>query len=375
MDWMRTNGSGFSGAPNSQQEFSDRATQTQAHWSLEKGVPLEAMIELANVAHVEPWFTIPHRASDSYVDQFAQLVLQQLAPVRRVYVEYSNEVWNSAFPQGGEVEARGAQLFGSLGDPFIRRLNAHGLRTAQVCRIFKTRFGAGASRVTCVLGAQAANSFTATEAADCSLAVQVGQRTTACRTDLDAVAIAPYFGNYLNLPVNVNELQNWTVAKMFQELRSGGQLTDLYPNVATPCTENWPPQLTGTCSTSALQEVVPWIQAHAQAAGARSLRLLGYEGGQHLVGVFGAQDNVAVANLFVAANRDVQMGEVYTNYLNLWRANGGEMMMHFTLTFGAGKFGSWGALESLTPAQRPPKAAAIDAFNAANPCWWQGCQQ
>jgi len=301
-------------------------------------------------------------------------VLGQLAAGRKIYIEHSNEVWNSAFPQGADVQAAGALLFGSLGDPFIRRLNAHGLRTAQMCRIFKNRFGAQASRVTCVLGAQAANSFTATEAADCPLAVQVGLRTTACRTDIDAVAIAPYFGNYLNLPVNTNELQSWSVGTMFNEIRTGGQLRDVYPNVATPCTENWPPQLTGTCSTSALQEIVPWIRAHSQEASARNLRLVAYEGGQHLVGVFGAQDNVAVANLFVAANRDQQMMDVYNTYLNSWRTNGGEMFMHFTLTFRAGKYGSWGALESLTPTQRPPKAAAIDAFNAANPCWWTGCR-
>lgn len=91
------------------------------------------------------------------------------------------------------------------------------------------------------------------------------------------------------------------------------------------------------------------------------------------MGVFGAQDNVAVSNLFVATNRDQRMKDIYTAYLNLWRTNGGEMFTHFTLTFRAGKFGSWGALESLTPIQRPPKAAAIDAFNAATPCWWSRC--
>lgn len=41
MDWMRTNGSGFSGTPNSQREFIDRPTMAQAHWSLEDGVPLK----------------------------------------------------------------------------------------------------------------------------------------------------------------------------------------------------------------------------------------------------------------------------------------------------------------------------------------------
>jgi hypothetical protein len=373
MDWMRTNGNGYGGQPNVQQDFSQRARLSQAHWTRENGVPLEAMIELANVSSTEPWFTIPHRATDAYVDQFAALVLAQLAPGRRVYVEYSNEVWNGAFPQGGEIEARGNQLYGNLGDPFIRRLNAHGQRSAEICRVFKTRFGAQSGRVTCVLGAQAANAFTATEAADCPLAVQVGARTRPCSADLDAVAIAPYFGNYLDLPANADELQTWTVTQLFTELTTGGQLRHTYPNVATPCTENWPPQETGTCATSALAEVVPWIQAHGRETRARSLRLLSYEGGQHLVGVFGVENNDAVTNLFVAANRDARMGGVYATYLDAWRQAGGELFVHFTLTFASGKYGSWGALEALTPTVRPPKAQALDAWGAANSCWWSGC--
>ncbi|MBM4281237.1 MAG: hypothetical protein FJ137_10940 [Deltaproteobacteria bacterium] len=373
MDWMRTNGSGFGGEPNTQQEFSQRPLLSQAQWTRENGVPLEAMVELANVSGTEPWFTLPHRASDAYVDQFAAMVLARLTAGRRVYVEYSNEVWNGAFPQGYEIEQRGSQLYGTRGDAFIRRLNAHGQRSAEVCRAFKARFGTQAGRVTCVLGAQAANAFTATEAADCPLALAVGARTTPCSAELDAVAIAPYFGNYLDLPANADEVQGWTPTQLFAELMTGSQLRQTYPDVATPCTEKWPPQETGTCATSALAEVVPWIRAHGEEARARRLRLLAYEGGQHLVGVFGVENNDAITNLFVAANRDPRMAGVYSAYLQSWRDAGGELFVHFTLSFSSGKFGSWGALEALTPTTLPPKAQALLSWSAANPCWWTGC--
>jgi len=373
MDWMETNGGGFFGGANPQENFSDRPRVNDAFWNGADGVPLEIMIELANVTRTEPWFTLPQRVSDAYVEAFAAIVLAQLDPSLDIYLEYSNEVWNSAFPQGAEIEARGNQLFAGLGDPFIRRLNAHGLRTAQICQRFKIAFGTQSARVICTLGAQAANAFTQTEAADCPLAVQVGQRNSPCHTDMDAVAIAPYFANYTNLPVNEDEIQTWSLNQLFAEINQGGQLLDVFPEVATPCTENFPMIPTQPCPVSALQEVQPWTTSHGSAAGARTLRLLAYEGGQHLVGVFGVENNVAISNLFVAANRDPRMQSAYVDYLQTWKANGGELFSVFALSFNNSRFGSWGIVEELGQTQRPPKAQAILAFNAANPCWWPGC--
>ncbi len=373
MDWAETNGGAFSGGPNEQENFSDRPLLTDARWNSEEGVPLEAMIELANATGAEPWFTLPHRVNDGYVDGFAAIVLAQLDPTLDVYLEYSNEVWNPAFPQGSEIEQRGNELFGSLGDPFIRRLNAHGLRTAQICQRFKAVFGSQSDRVICTLGAQAANAFTQTEAADCPLAVQVGLRATACGNDMDAVAIAPYFANYTNLPVNADEIQGWTLDQLFAELTQGGQLQDTPPNVATPCTENFPPVPTQPCPISSLEEVMPWTTAHKSAADARGLRLVAYEGGQHLVGVFGVENNQAITNLFIGANRDSRMGPIYESYLQSWKDNGGELFALFGLSGTYSRFGSWGIVERLGQTPRPPKAQAILDFNAANPCWWPDC--
>ncbi len=373
MDWMKTNGGGFAGGPNTQQNFSDRARVSDAHWSREKGVPLEVMIELANAVGAEPWFTLPHRATDAYFDAFAQIVRSQLNGQREVYIEYSNEVWNPAFPQGDEIEARGNTLYGNLGDPFIRRLNAHGQRSAEMCVRFRNAFGPQAGRLRCVLGAQAANAFTQSEAADCPLAVQVGQRSQACHTDLDSVAIAPYFSNYTNLPVNEDEISLWTLDDLFDEITLGGQLTDVFPEVATPCTENFPPVLIEPCPISSLEEVMPWLAAHKQAADQRSLRVIAYEGGQHLVGVFGVQNNDTITGLFIAANRDARMRPVYESYLQAWKDGGGELFAMFALSGSYTRFGSWGIVESLGQTPRPPKAQAVLNFNVGNPCWWPGC--
>lgn len=376
MDWMETNGGGFDGRPNAQQSFAQRPRAAQAHYSREGGVPLEVMIELANVSGSEPWFTLPHQVNDDYVTQFAGIVRDQLAAGRRVYVEYSNEVWNPAFPQGADIEERGNTLYGSLGDPFIRRLNAHGQRTAEICTLFKSAFGTEAARVTCVLGAQAANAFTQTEAADCPIAIQAGQRSTPCGEAIDAVAIAPYFANYTNVPANEAEIELWSLEQLFRELTDGGELAQ---NVATPCTDNGLAftgrVVAGRCTVPALEEVTLWIDSHINAAQGRDLSVIAYEGGQHLVGVFGVQNNDAITELFTAANRDPRMGAIYQDYLADWKARGGELFAVFALSFSYGRFGSWGMIEQLNQQPRPPKATAVDTFNAENPCWWVGCEE
>ena len=383
MDWMRTNGGGFGGAPNPQVEFVDRAEPGDAHWTREAGVPLEAMIELANTTGAEPWFTLPHRATDAYVDAFAAMVLDDLDPGRKVYVEHSNEVWNN-FPQRFDVEDDASANFTGPESDFTKRMNQHGLRTRQICDRFRAVFGVQATRITCVFGAQAANTFTGDEAARCPLAVARGLVVGACAQSGDAFAIAPYFANYLDGLENSDEVAAWSLDDLFDEIGSGGQLLDNNANgqspfppdaddVQTPCTTFPPGTAVPTCQISALGEVVFWMQNYRDESDDLGMRLLAYEGGQHLVGIQGVENIPAVANLFVAANRDARIGAAYETYLQSWKDAGGELFVHFNLTFGYGKFGSWGVLESLGQAPRPPKAEAIDAFNAANPCWWADC--
>lgn len=373
MDWMRTNGGGFGGAPNAQEDFDDRALPADAHWTREAGVPLEVMIELANLVDAEPWFTLPHRVSDDYVAQFAQVVMAQLDAGRRVYVEHSNEVWNS-FPQGFEIEQDALANFpGGADSAFTKRMNQHGLRTAQICGLFHAAFVAQAGRVECVLGAQAANAFTAEEAGDCPLAVAANLRDAACLAAGDSVAIAPYFGNYLDVAANEDEVQGWTLEQLFAEIEDGAQLQDAFADSATPCTDNFPQDFTVPCPTGALEEVGIWMDAQFASADSRGLSMIAYEGGQHLVGVQGVQNNDTVTGLFVAANRDARMGAAYSRYLDSWIANGGELFVHFNLSFGYGRFGSWGVLETLTPEAPTAKQQAIADFNAANPCWWPEC--
>ena len=106
---MHTNGSEI-------RTWDDRPKPDDATFS-KKGVALEVMIDLCNRQQADAWFCMPHLADDDYVRNFARTVKEQLDPSRKVYVEYSNEVWNSQFPQTrlqlGEGQATGARAAGT----------------------------------------------------------------------------------------------------------------------------------------------------------------------------------------------------------------------------------------------------------------------
>ena len=90
MDWQRTN-------TTKQVNWSDRITPDDYTQGSNGGVAIELMIELANELGADPWFCMPAQANDDYVRRFAQKVKNRLHTDAKVYVEWSNEVWNSQF--------------------------------------------------------------------------------------------------------------------------------------------------------------------------------------------------------------------------------------------------------------------------------------
>lgn len=320
MDWMRTNNS-------TQADASHRPLPTDHSYATERGVSAEVMVDLANRLGSMPWFNMPHAATDAYVTTFATVVRDRLATGRPVYVEHSNEIWNDQFSQGRFIGDQGvAQFAGQGGSDFDKRLNRFGERSAQVCQLWRSVFGAGADRVRCVMGGQAANTYIAETALDCPMST-----LKPCRSrGFHGLAIAPYVGDHVGLPAHQATVQGWTtqadggLAKLFNELNTGTELND---------------------EGGGMPVVRQRIDAHATLARAQGVQLLAYEGGQHLVDV-GAPANVdAINTLFDAANRDARMGTLYRSYLADWGSLGGGLFMHFSNVGSYSRFGRWGALE------------------------------
>ena len=346
MDWLATNGSPLS-------SWAARPMPANAFWGTDKGVPLEVAVQLANVLSADPWLNVPHAADDDYITQMAKLVHAQLRPTQSVYVELSNEVWNNSFPQYQYAVDQGraawpGQPGGNGGDEWNR--NWYGMRTAQMCDIWKSVWSGDARRVTCVLAGHVVSTYSVAESLKCPY----WTRAPCVNHHVDAVAIAPYFG--------------WVVPAAWSSQPDGG-LAALFQSLNAQSDPGVP-------AKGYLGQSVQLIAAYVSMLAPYRLPLLGYEGGQSFLGG-GAK---AGTDLAVLANRDSRMHTAYTTYLNQWKASGGQLMMLYNDIFIPGDSGSWGALESITQAtapvsSAPPKWAAIQQFIAANPCWWPGCKR
>lgn len=341
MDWFQTNGSTLS-------SWSSRPLPSQPFWGTSAGVPIELAIQLSNATGADAWLNVPHMADDNYMTQMASLAHLQLGVTQKAYVELSNEVWNGAFPQYQYSVSQGQSLWpkqpgGGGGWEWGR--NWYGMRTAQMCDIWKSVWGDDASRVVCVLGSQAAGG--PQELMNCPY-----WSGGPCYKHIDAVAIAPYFG--YGVPAA------WTS-------QPDGGLTSLFQSLYS---QNDPSIPVGGDLAQASQ----WEASYVSYLSAYKLPLIAYEGGQSFAN--GSTD--ALTNLYFAANRDPRMGAVYTAYLQQWKSNGGRLFMIYNDVMTYGRWGEWGALESLTQASgplssTPPKWQAIQNFIATNLCWWPAC--
>ena len=339
MDWMDTNNS-------KQGLWKDRPKMDDARWSLEKGVPIELMITLANVLKIEPWFNMPHQATDNYIRKFAALVRDNLKPKLKVYLEYSNEVWNPQFVQGDWVQQQAeAQWPDSKKDGYTKRINWYGMRTAQICDMWKEVWQNRSSQIVCVMGTQGVRPWVSEQALDCPL----WEEGAPCfQHGIDALAISAYFGHQLGAPEYEEEVMKWTkepdggLDTLFDEIFYGGQLP-------------------GGPKGGLLHWLFDMISQGILPAQSRRLDFFAYEGGQHVAGQGRVNTNESLTHLFTSANRDPRMGDAYKLLLDGWQKRGGKIFMHFSNCGKYTKWGSFGALEYIDQ-NRSPKYDTLRGY-------------
>ena len=327
---------------STQSQWSQRPTLNHASWS-DLGAPVEVMVKLANQLDIDPWFSMPHQATNEYVTNFANYVKNNLEPERKVYIEYSNEVWNWQFQQTSWVNQQ-AQAAG-----LSHYADWYSKRTTEITRIWDAVWGTDKERVIGVMAAQAANVWLGERELS-----YVWDATGAKSNDyygIDAIAIAPYFGGYLGDPSTADEVAKWAASpdggldKLFNELTRGGLLSK-------------------SPSGGALKQSFTNISNYANLAQQKGLQLLAYEGGQHLVGYGGVENNQTLTNLFIAANRDPRMREIYKQYLNQWYELGGGTFMNYSDVGRYSQWGSWGSLEYVEQNGSPKYNALIEVIQS-----------
>jgi hypothetical protein len=321
MDVMKTNNSTV-------QTWSQRSIYTYYSWAAQAGgMPIEALVSLCNAAGVDGWFNLPHLADNTYCTNLATYIRDNLAVGRKAYIEYSNELWNGMF---GQMHYWYDPVPGT--DTWIK-LCAE--RSSQIMDIFSSVFTGQTSRIIRVLGAQAAYHDLGVTAMDYLNSY----------THHDVVAIAPYFGNqYNSFGSNTGErtrVASLSLASFMNEL----QVSDM-PNSLT------------------------WVDQYVASATARSLGVVMYECGQHLVRYEDTADNAALDALFSGAQTSSQMGTIYTSYLNGISSRIGNRVICIYTDTGAwsATSGYWGLKPDILDSNSSyPKSAAVVAWAAANP--------
>ncbi len=328
MDWMATNGSQAA-------RWEDRALQGDYSYA-RRGVPIEVMVDLANLIGADPWFTIPHLADDAYVAAFAQLVHDRLYPARVVYVEYSNEVWNFIFPQTHWAAAQAQARWGeAAGD--AAWMQFAGLRAAQVADIWTRVYADAPDRLVRVIATHTGWPGLEVPLLTAPLAQAEGLPPPVA--SFDAYAISGYFGHEIGSPDLAPALRGWiadgtAAAQVTQTLRAGSlrALTD---------------------------ELFPY---HAEVARRHGLDLVMYEGGTHIVGGGDLVNDAGLTAFFAAYNYSPEMAALYAEVMEAFAANGGTLFNAFVDVAAPSKWGSWGALRHLDDVN--PRWSTLMAFNA-----------
>ena len=313
MDWLPTNKSPITSW--SQRRLPTDADQT-AKFGADKGVAYEWMIDLCNRVEADIWLCMPHAANDDYCNQLANLLYANLNPKLKIYIEYSNEVWNFQ-EQGSYAEQQGAQL-GITKQQFVTH------RSAQIWQIFKNVFGEQfESRIIKTICGQATNSWIGDEQLKY---IYSNQNPTGLHPDV--FGIAPYFGGN-GLDANASNI--WQLLD-----------TDIFEH-------RWDRADKG----SKLDGVIKNYEKMKSYD--NNLKLVAYEGGQHI------QINATKVNY------DPKMYDLYLKYLNAID-DYISVFAHYTNAGECSDGGCWGAKEFTgQDMNNAPKYKALFDYAANNP--------
>ncbi|MFM8283902.1 MAG: FG-GAP repeat domain-containing protein [Planctomycetaceae bacterium] len=275
------------------------------------GMSLEYMVQLANDVDADAWFNMPHGADDDFVRHFATYVHDHLEPGRRVYVEWSNEIWNFAWGFDGSrwVDAL-TRLPENAG---LSHWEVAGREARRDMDIWSAAFADSPARLVRVAAGWSANDWVSD-----AIAGAMGGA-------FDAIAIAPYL-------------------QPTDEQRATYSATTTVETVLAD-------------TRSSIPRMVEEVGRHRRIAAEWSARLgrpiavVAYEGGPHLDG-----RHAPYQAAFNAAAADRRMGEITRESLRAFDTAGLDLYLHYQLTGSpyGGSFGDFGTLHRM---DEPPASA------------------
>lgn len=349
MNWMKTNDS-------TQKNWQDRPHVSDFSYSW-RGVPVEVMIALANRLDAAPWFNMPHLADDAYCRAFALMVADLLDEDHKVYVEYSNEMWNFQFDQTKWAEAQARARWGSE----YRFHQFYGMRAAQVAQVWAQVFASDRDRLITVISTQTGRLGLEKDILEAPLWVaEDPQRNAPPHKYFDAYAVTGYFGYALGTEKRRDLVRNWITRsheianQAAREKGLSGAAMEAYVDTHRyDAATQWAAQelrdgsITGARENSLadlLDRVLPY---HMQVAQKSHLDLIMYEGGTHVVGIGLQADDAAMTGFFTHLNYTAEIGRLYKLLITGWSELGGKLFTPYSDVLAPTKSGSWGHLRHL----------------------------
>lgn len=303
LDWQFTNS-------NLQTRWDQRTRVDNSSQVTGDGVAIENMIRLANEARVDPWFLMPYKADNAYIENFARLVHDKLDPARTVYVELGNEVWNDMFDATKQARREGISAnLAPADNPDAAQTRRYAQKVRDTMRIWTRIYADRPNKLVRV-------------AATINVYPEL-VRTILAYEDMpkwiDALATAPYI--QLDLAGRGANDVDWVFSQMDR----------------------------------AIGETIDAAVVNKRIAAEYGKRYISYEGGQHLV--------TSDMDLAKRVQRDPRMEDVYRRYLSAWQTRIGDRLMLYAATTPIGESGAWGLREYAgQPESETPKLRAVRAF-------------
>ena len=279
------------------------------------------MIQLCNRLKTNCWLNIPYGANDDFVLQLATLAYNSIRKDVRVYIEYTNEAWNSFFNSGKYCESMGIKLNMST-DPLTARNLFYSKRSKQIITIWKNVFKTQDSQLVLVLA-----SFTVMP----DVSTRILSYDSAYKAHSSVMlAVTGYFdcGN-LNPTVVANSNLSYIFAG---------------------CNASLP----------GAQDV---LGKHSAIAKSFNVSLGMYESGSSVMepaAIYTGYETPGATDKFIAANRDPQMYTVYKNYYGMFNRFNLAENCHYGYVGIPTKYGSWSLLEYQTQnVSTAPKYQAV----------------
>lgn len=349
MNWMLTDNT-------EQAEWSDRPHLSEYTWA-RNGAPLEIMLALANQTGAEPWFTVPHRASDDYMRRFAQMVHDSLRPDLRVWVEFSNEVWNWSFGQADWAEQNARARWGGQEWAWVQ---FSALRATEMMRIWSEVFADQPERLVRVLGIFTMWLGLEQDILNAPLWLAENPQNRPPHEFFDVYAVAGYFSAELQNEDRQPMIQGWlTQSRARAEAEADEQgLTgtahadhiathrfDLAIELAAQ--ELMDGSVSGRAENTVRHLLDHTLAYHARVAREHDLTMVMYEGGTHVVAAPAQHDDSELIAFYTALNHSEQMGALYRALIEGWGALTEAPFNHYFDVGMPTVWGSWGALRHL----------------------------